>query len=228
MGPDDIEDGFPADGDEFVDPADGPAPAPAPAPAPTPDPMADVRARMDRLERENQDLRRLIPPAEPKTPAPTNQPVSAIDAVDWDKELFASPKDAIRKAVQIAKDETTQALRAEYQRDNGTRNFWDKFYAKHPDLRDDHDLVEVTLNSNLPDLANIRVEDAYDKLAELTRDRILRYVGGAARHMRKAQAEGGGGTPATPRPTPEPDKGNVESLSSYIRDRRMKRKAGAA
>lgn len=231
MGPDDVEDGFPQDGDEFQD---GPAPPPANPPTPTPatppqaDPLADIRARMERLERENADLKRLIPPATaPRTPAPNEPPASAFDQVDWDKELFASPKAALRKAVEIAKEETTRELRAEYQRDNGTRQFWDRFYSKHPDLRDDHDLVEVTLNSNLSTLSNIRVEDAYDKLAELTRERIIRYAGGA-RRGRKAVAEGGGGTPTPPTPPVKTDDTKVASLSSYLRDRRSKRRAGAA
>lgn len=219
--------GFPNDGDEFE--GAPPNPAPAPAPAPQPDPMVDVRARMDRLERENQDLRRMIPPAAPKpTPALTEQG-DEFDAVDWDKELFANPKDALKKAMTMTAVSVEKKLRAEYQRDRGTSQFWDKFYAKHPDLRDDHDLVEVTLNSNLPDLANIRVDDAYTRLAELTRERILRYTGGAVRKNPKARAEGGsGGPPVGGAPAPKQDEVKVTSLSQFVRSRREKRRAGAA
>lgn len=220
--------GFPDDGDEFEEAAP-PAPAPEP-PAPPADSNADLRARLDRLERENESMRRLIPPAAPKPP-PVPNPAAQddFDSVDWDRELFANPKEALRKAVKIATDTTTKQLRSEYQRDKGTREFWDKFYGKHPDLRDDHDLVEVTLNSNLADLANIPVEDVYGKLAELTRQRILRYAGGAARKTTpKARAEGAGGTPVTPAPAAPAPRSEVTSISAFIRERRQRRRAGAA
>lgn len=219
--------GFPADGDEFREANPNPSPEPNPPPQPQPDPLADMRSRMERIERENADLRRLIPPAEPKTTPSSLQHTSALDAIDWDKELFASPKDAIKKAISIAKEETARELRAEYQRDRGTTQFWDRFYDKHPDLKQDHDLVEITLNSNLSSLANIRVDDAYDKLAELTRDRILRYAGGAAKTRPKARAEGGGATPTQPAPQSQP-KAEVTSLSDLLRSRRERRRAGAA
>jgi hypothetical protein len=181
---------------------------------------------MDKLERENENLKRLIPPATPSSPTPNNKPVSAIDSIDWDKELFADPKGTIAKAISIAKEEATRELRTEYKKDQGTTKFWDTFYRAHPDLRDDHDLVELTLNSNIAALANIPVEDAYNKLAELTRERIIRYAGGAARRT-KARAEGGGSTPAAPTPTPPPQPAHPSSLSSIIRARREKRRAGA-
>lgn len=223
--------GFPADGDEFNPSSPEPPANPEPpAPAPPVDPLIDMRARMDRLERENADLKRLIPPASPRPPpGPPHPPNSEdeFDQVDWDKELFANPKEALRKAVNIASTQTEKKLRTEYQRDNGTKEFWNKFYRKHPDLQDDHDLVEVTLNSNLADLANIRVEDAYDKLAELTRERILRYAGGAARTRPKARAEGGGGTPVSQTPSP-PAPPKVSSISDFLRTRRQNRRARTA
>lgn len=219
--------GFPEDGDEFSDGPSDPPERPAAPPAPAPDPLAEMQTRLDRMSQELAETKRLIPPAAPRQPDPTNAPRSAVDDVDWDKELFADPKGAIKKAISIARQETAQELRAEYQRDRGTTQFWDKFYALHPDLRQDHDLVEVTLNSNLSTLANIRVEDAYTKLAELTRERILRYAGGERRKP-KARVEGGTGTPATPAPAPVREANEPTSMSDFIRARRMRRRASAA
>lgn len=179
--------------------------------------MADIK-------RENAELRRMIPPAQPKVTVsgePEPEP-------DWDKMLFADPKGALKLHGERVAKQVTQDLRAEYQRDRGTTEFWNRFYGAHPDLRQDSDLVEIVLNSNLSSLANIPVEDAYMKLAELTRDRILRYAGGAAKRRPKAQAEGAGGI-RTPAPTPEPESTNVTSLSDVLRgNRNRRRKAGAA
>lgn len=230
MGKDDntAMDGFPEHGDAFEGADPQPQPDPSPQPQPQPDANVDLRARLDRLERDNADLRRLIPPASPAS-SPSPSQASNPEDIDWDKELFANPKEALKKHGDMVAKKVTEQLRAEYQKDRGTQQFWDRFYEKHPDLRQDHDLVEVTLNSNIGDLANIRVEDAYQKLADLTRERILRYAGGAARKRPKAQVEGGSGTPAAPSP-PAPPKGDegIVSLSDMIRARRERRRAGAA
>jgi hypothetical protein len=216
--------GFPGEGDP-PDPAD---PGEDPNP-PAPDPIEAIRAEVAELRRENTELRRLIPPAAPK--ATPNPEPPASEEPDWEKELFANPKTTMRKAIDIAKKEIGQELRSEYQRDRGTADFWDKFYSLHPDLRDDSDLVTLVLNSNLSSLANMRVEDAYKKLAELTRDRILRYAGGAARSKgRKARAESGI-TPVTPSPSTEKEENaDVTSISDVLRARRNKRRGqlGAA
>jgi hypothetical protein len=177
---------------------------------------------MDRLERENADLRRMIPP-----PAPAPAPRNPDPEPDWEKELFANPAETLRKHGEMVAKKVSDQLRAEYQRDRGTTQFWDRFYAKHPDLKEDHDLVEVTLNSNLSALANIRVEDAYEKLADLTRERILRYTGKAVRKGPKARAEGSGGSPTSPPPA-TPPQAEVTSLSDLLRTRRANRRAGAA
>lgn len=217
--------GFPEDGDPHEE-AKGDPPEPGPSPAPPVDPLAEIKTQMADLKRQNDELRRQLPPAQPKpvTAAPEDDPEP-----DWEKLLFADPKQALklhgeRVAKQVSKD-----LRAEYQKDRGTSEFWNRFYAANPDLRIDSDLVETTLNSNLSDLANIKVEDAYIRLAELTRDRILRYAGGAAKERRpKARTEGAGGRAPAPPAPPAPDT-TVTRLSDVLRSRRQgRRKAGAA
>lgn len=225
--PDPVMTGFPQDGDIHGE-IEGDPPEPGPDPEPTsPDPLADIKTQMADLKRSNDELRRLIPPAQAKPVTATA--IEDDPEPDWDKLLFADPKQALklhgeRVAKQVSKD-----LRAEYQKDRGTSEFWNRFYAANPDLRVDNDLVETTLNSNLHNLANIPVEDAYVKLAELTRERILRYAGGAAKERRpKARAEGAGGRSSPPPAPPAPDN-TVTRLSDVLRTRRQsRRKAGAA
>ena len=219
--------GFPQDGDELstedneLEPVDPPEPDP-------PDPLADVNRRLDALTRENEQLKRQIPPATPKPITPDEEPV-----IDWDKELFADPKGTLKKFGDHIEKKVEKKLRAEYQQDRGTTQFWDSFYAENPEIKrqHDHDLVELTLNSNLSTLANMPVDQARAKLAELTRERILRYAGGAARTRNKRpQTESGAGQPSARKPAKEPQEANVTSIGGIIRARseRRRSKLGAA
>jgi hypothetical protein len=117
-------------------------------------------------------------------------------------------------------------LTRDYQKEQGTKVFWDKFYDKNKDLKQDQDLVETTLKSNLNDLANIPVEDAMKKLADLTRDRIMRYAGGKPKGGGKKAVAEGSSPPSAPRATPEPDA--PSSLSDIIKARARKRRGQVA
>jgi hypothetical protein len=220
--------GFPAHNapaaaaDPEVDPPEADPPSSS-----TPDPMTAVNARMDRLERENAELRRQIPPSVPKELPPADEELK----IDWNKELFADPEGTMKKYGDHIEKKVEKRLRTEYQRDKGTSDFWRVFYEKHNDLREDADLVELTLNSNLSTLANMRVEDAYGKLAELTRDRIMRYAGDAVRSRgKKVRTEGAGGPPASAPPIKKEEPASVTSLSDLLRSRKRQRRGqlGAA
>jgi hypothetical protein len=215
--------GFPQDKDPYVDDQSEiveQQEPPAPVVQAKPDP--ELMARLDRVERENQELRRMIPPARPKEPS--DDPEAPID---WEKEIFQNPNSALEKFGNQLQEKITKDLTSKYQREQGTTQFWNKFYQLNPDLQQDSDLVELTLNSNLADLSNIRVEDAYGKLAELTRERILRYAGGAAKGKRKAQVESGGPSGKETEVEPPASQGNG-SLSQILKKRRMQRRGMTA
>jgi len=224
---DDTPQGFPEHGDAFVDgdepevPVGDPPLAPQP---PQPDPVADLRRENEELRREMQEVRRM-PPANNPPPEP---PVDEYASIDWEKELFANPGATLKKHGDMVARQVEGRLRSEYQRDQGTATFWSNFYSQHPDLKEDHDLVEVTLNKNLADLANIPVDKAYVRLAELTRDRIMRYAGSAAKPRKRPKVEGGPGPRGGQPPVTAPDEGNVTSLSELLRARRAKRRGTAA
>lgn len=178
--------------------------------------------KVARLEAEMADLRRRIPPSEPKQ----QQPPPQDDEPDWDKLLYDNPKEAMRLHGQRVADKVKQELTATYQREQGQKVFWDRFYEKNKDLKDDRDLVETTLKSNLNDLANIPVDDAMKKLADLTRDRILRYAGGKPKAGGKKAVAEGAAAPSPPRATPEPEA--PSSLSDIIKARARKRRGQVA
>ena len=190
---------------------------------PKPDPVAELRAEMTRMQlthaEEMATLRRTIPPIEPK-PAPVPE-----QGPDYKNLLFTDPAEAVRLIKAEAVKEARDAMTAAYMKDQGTRKFWDGFYDKHKDLKDDHDLVELVLNSSLSSLANIPVAQAMEKLADLTRDRILRYSGGVKQKGKKTFSEGNSPPRARGEPSAEAE---VTSLGDIIKARRQRRSKATA
>lgn len=223
--------GFPKQGDVMPDPPAPPQGDPGDEDEPEveeeeDDEPPEPKAKADdpavaALKAEVADLRRQIPPAQPKqVAAPPKE-----EEPDWDNLIFTKPKEAVKLIKEAAIKQAKAEMAAEYNKDQGTKQFWAEFNAAHPDLKDDRDLVEMTLNSNLDTLANIPVPKAIEMLADLTRDRILRYSGGVKPKGKKAMAEGSGGP--TPKPPAKPT-AEVTSLSDIIKARRNKRRGVAA
>ncbi len=219
--------GFPEHGDP---PRDGPTPEEQAddddgddeqAPNPPEEDTPAVKA----LKTEIAELRRQIPPATPKEPR--GEVKDPLDDTNWDQEIFSKPGDAVKKIVKASVDRAVAQVRQEYNAEQGKEKFWQQFYAKNKDLKrdDDHDLVEMVLSKNLKDLANIPVADALTKLADLTRDRIMKYTGGQARKGKRAVAEGS--APTAPRTPPEKPK-VPGSLSEVLKNRRNQRRGVAA
>jgi len=213
--------GFPQDGDEY---SEDQQPTQAEGrrrdTSQEPDPFADLRREMDALRRDNESLRRAIPPA---APAPAPEPEAEPD---WETLIFQDPKEALRLHGERIREQTKRELRGEYQQEQGTQRFWEEFYREHSDLSDDHDLVSSTMNKHIAEIANLPVSEAMDRLADLTRQRIVKYSkrGGESRRTR-AIAEGSNAP--TPRAAAVPET-NVTTLSSLIKARRAKRRGTAA
>lgn len=212
------QEGFP--GDPGGRPGAG-VPDPERSEAPQ-DPLADLKKQVEKLERDNQDLRKQMRTKSAPEPPPVREEADP----DWEKELFANPNATIKKIMELSGKAVEDRLRAEYQRDRGTTEFWNEFYRRHADLRDDHDLVEMTLKSHLSELSDLPVDKGHERLAELTRARIMRYIG-AARGGRKASAEGAG--PSSSKRAPkEPEEEKIRSISDILRERKRKRRGQAA
>lgn len=221
--------GFPEDGDEAV--VDPPEPAEQVdtedeeleelEEQERSDPSAAMQRQIDQMRadhaKEIADIKRTIPPVTPKEP--TEKPKTSYKDL-----IFTDPDKAVEQIQKDAVEMATTQLRGQYERDQGQKKFWDKFYDKHKDLKEDQDLVELTLNSNLSSLANIPVDDAMKKLADLTRERIIRYSGGTRPKGKKAVAEGS--SPPSERRAPAIG-AEVTSLGDVIRARRRKRATAA-
>lgn len=180
--------------------------------------MDSIRGEMAALRRENEQLRRSVPPAQPA------KPVEPDAEVDWDKLLYENPKEAFRLHGEVVKNQVKAELTAQYQRDQGAQSFWRDFYVKHPDLREDHDLVQQTLESNFVDISPLPVSQALEKLALLTRERIVRYSGRAKSPTKRVVVEGSG----RPLPVAAPSRDNeITSLSDLIRANSRRRRGAA-
>jgi hypothetical protein len=225
--------GFPNQGDPFptdgqVDPPEPPAPSEPSQETSTEKRLRELQERFDRQDQELRQLRNSIPPPQPKDIPPPPPKKSVLDNAEED--LYRDPKTFLHSYGQEIAEQVTQtvtkSLTSQYQRERGTQKFWDEFYQKHQDLRQDHDLVEVTLNSHLAEMSSMPVSQAMDKLADLTRDRILRYAGGRKPAGKKAQAEGS--APPTPTRPAAPQDEKILSISELIKRRRENRRRVAS
>lgn len=182
-------------------------------------PKESLEERIARLEGENAALRSAITrPQDVKPPKKEEEPEP-----DWEKMLYDDPKAFVSTlSGRIAKQVSTE-LGTKYQRDQGEKEFWSDFYSENDDLREDRDLVQATLSSNLNILGDMPVSQARKKLADLTRERIMRYTGKREKkdgEEPKARVEGAR-SPRAPQKPAKDDK--VVTLSDIIRNRRANR-----
>jgi hypothetical protein len=151
-----------------------------------------------------------------QNPPPREAPTPSTSSEELSQLLFNDPKAAIAKIREEVGQEIETKLTRKYTSDQNTQKFWNAFDDKFPDLKGDRDLVEMTMNANLSTLANIPVEDAMDRIAELTRNRIARYTKSRPKGPRPF-AEGAS-PPMPPRQQEEEEK--PPSLSDIVRRRR--------
>lgn len=211
---------------------DDPNPAPNPAPNPNPDPNPNpnsnpddpIKSLQDELRAMRDELKALKKPATPTTPAtPPRQPSeSEDDYKDFENEFFSNPTEAIRKRDERLARRIASQLTTQYRQEQQQQKFWEGFYKKHKDLDREKDafLIESVLQRHITELQDLPTNDAAERLAELTREQIIRYSGGNVPKGSNAKAEGGN----PPRPAAPPkEKENVTSLTDLIRQRKQKR-----
>lgn len=227
--------GFPAHGDNYTDEQGNPVDSqPSEPPYEYDDEEDDdededddprfsqLEQRLNALQRENDLLKRQIPPAQPAQPQ--EQPQE--DDVDWDQLLFENPKEALRLHGERVADQVKRDLTEAYQREQSSQRFWQDFYAANPDLRDDHDLVQTVLSKNFQQVQNLPSNEAIPVLADMTRQKIQSYQARGGTTRRKAVAEGN--SPPSPQPAPQQGQAAVTSIGDHIKKRRNKRRAVGA
>lgn len=102
------------------------------------------------------------------------------DEDDEDAELdalmFTDPA-KYRKIMreQLRKD-ILKEVRSEYSADQGQKTFWRDFYDENDDLKEYDFIVRSTLQENMSDLKDMQTAEAAKKLAELSRDKLLKIA----------------------------------------------------
>lgn len=186
------------------------------------DPIVQMRRELDMVKDQNRMLQRMIPPP---TPVQISDSEADDDDTDWDNLIFSDPKGAVKKIKEQAVAEAKRDLRKEYSTDQQTNKFWSDFYGAHQDLKDDHDLVEVMLEKHMSEIGDLPVAKAMEKLADLTRKRIMRYSGNKGQPRSRAVAEGA--SPPTAK-KPKVEQPKATTLSDIIRNRREGRRKAAS
>lgn len=185
--------------------------------APKKDAVTILREQVEALTGEVTRLRTSRPQKEVEPPAPTPKE----EEPDWEKLWFEDPKAAVRLIKEQTKREVEERVKKDYTQDVRQREFWSEFYDQHEDLRDDDDLVKLTLQNNLRELQDLPVGDASKRLAELTRERIVRYAGGRKHPVKRVEVEGSSRPSAEQRVEEDT---NIVTLGDLIKRRREKRR----
>lgn len=184
-------------------------------------------SEVERIRREMEDLRKTVTkPAEPKqpdAPLPPNPLLVLQDPEAYQREMLAYVNAVNAQRDQALRQEYTQAEQTRQQELDRKMN-WDrhvaKFYQTHPDLVGEEDLVDIVWRQNFDEIRDLPVTDGFERIADLTRNRILRYAGKAKDAPAAPKLEGSR-TKQTAPVSPAKDE-PTGSLSASIRARQRR------
>ncbi len=140
-------------------------------------------SEVERLRREMEDLRKSVtPPVEPKkpdAPQPPNPLLVLENPEQYQREMLAYVNGVNALRDQALREEYQKAERAR-QEDAGRKENWDrqvsKFYQTHQDLVGEEDLVDLVWKQHFEEIRSLPVTEGFEKVADLARERILRYA----------------------------------------------------
>ena len=141
----------------------------------------DIEAQR-RLSEQSQELGELRKLIEQRVPEPQSEPEPDDPLVGVGDRLFDNPdatvQEIVAAAVAKAMEQTEKKftdLTAQQQQQAQQQQFWDSFYRDNNDLRreDDHWIVSAVGQEFAGELDPMPISQAKERLAELTRARIL-------------------------------------------------------
>lgn len=175
-------------------------------------------AERTRLHQENE--RMASKPDEP------SEPVQTPD--DFDEQFWVNPRQAVQSLLAEERKQIEQDMEEKYRKTEAQKEFWNDFYQKYPELKNDSDIVEMILNKNYNELSQLEVPKAMEELATRASKRIgtqLKNSGGGGRSPND-RTETEPATPGQRQPKPatedETETGGT-TLSAVLKQRRQKR-----
>lgn len=150
-------------------------------------------SNVDELARYTAELEkeRATPAYQQATPATTQEKkVSEL--------LFEDPD----KALQIHEERIIAKLRAQEEAKRQEDQLWQDFYSKNKDLDSERDVVQFALTKHWNELKGLHPDQATEKLAEITRNTLLRFkkTSGTKQELPSGKAKvGPSGTTSAPR-----------------------------
>src|SRR5687767_8173219 len=107
--------------------------------------------------------------------------------IDWGTWMFEDAEAALNYRDQM--------LEQKYRIEQGRKDFFSGLFSSHPDLAKEKDLVQKVIDENLKELADLPVADgtAYERIAELARQKIGRETKSRERQKEYSAFKGGPG-----------------------------------
>lgn len=167
--------------------------------------LGDLRKRWQSVEETTRSSTRREEPKEP----------------DINTLWFENPQ----KAAELIEQRITSGIESRYRQDQALKGFWDGFYRANDDLREDEWVVQGVFRDHFDEIADLPRTKAQEKLAELTREKILRLtrkVKPASDHDRRDLLEPASGE-RPPRPAARDEDEGPQSISAVLSQRRAAR-----
>ena len=122
-------------------------------------------SNVDELARYTAQLEqeRSYAPVQQQQPAPQGRKASEV--------LFEDPD----QAFQIHEQQIIAKIRAADEAKRQEEKLWSDFYSKNKDLDSERDVVQFALNKHWDELRGLHPDQATEKLAELSRNTIVRF-----------------------------------------------------
>lgn len=164
---------------------------------------------------------------EPVGPKPPDPGLAFVDPPRYQRELLEYMDAAVSAREKKLREDYEQARtqdKAEEQRQKTWQAYVGRFYESNPDLKGEEDLVDLVWKSHFTELKDLSLDDGFTKLANLTRERMLRYTG-KVRTPEESPTHLESSGPRAPAPRRSEDE-KPSSLSSIIRARQARQRAG--
>lgn len=185
----------------------------------SPEVAAAIEAQQEQFRREREALKQEVLSEVNPQPEPSHKGVTK-DEFDED-EFWTNPAAAVQKVVDKRVGEAREEFQQHQRKTEDQRKFWSSFYDKHPELKEDEDIVQMILDRDYSTLADMEIDKAQDELAKRAAKRIGKTLQSKPGGNRRTETTSG--SPPSEGPKKEEPKVERKSLSQVLKERRQQR-----